>query len=244
MIAVLRTTLSMVMVALACAFACASSAMPATAAPAPPGGGMAECNELDLDDPAAIRAYADAEGVTDVFAGRILKAEERTSVGGGEGKANGSGGSPSEPPPNNPNTRTTGWEHVVEVVFPFRSALQRGDKVVVVTAIIADEGLGRLQAGDAYLFFAAGEEGKNHLDAGGCSGTRQLPGGLTAGIRDAVSGAFDEPADDAVDYTLSTPDDGARATPSLGRLAAPGAALALLGVLGLLLLARISARRT
>ena len=240
MIAVLRTTLSMVMVALACAFAAA----PSTAAPAPPGGGMAECNELDLDDPAAIRAYADAEGVTDVFAGTILKVEERTSVGGGEGKANGSGGSPTDTPPNNPNTRTTGWEHVVEVIFPFRSALQRGDKVVVVTGVVADQGLGRLQAGDAYLFFAVGEEGKNHLDAGGCSGTRLLRGGLTADIRDAVSGAFDEPADDPVDYTLSTPDDGARSTPSLGRLAAPGAALTLIGVLGLLLLARISARRT
>ena len=40
------------------------------------------------------------------------------------------------------------------------------------------------------------------------------------------------------------PEDGARSTPSLGRLAAPGAAVALIGVLGLLLLARIASRRT
>ncbi|RHW25804.1 hypothetical protein D0Z08_17325 [Nocardioides immobilis] len=239
MIAVLRTTLSMVFVVLACAFAAA----PATAAPAPPGG-MAECNELDLDDPAAVRARADAEGVTDVFAGKVLKSEARTSVGGGEGKASGNNGSPTDAPPNNPNTRTTGWEHTVEVDFPFRSALQLADKVVVVTGTVADEGLGRLRTGATYLFFASGEEGKNHLDAGPCSGTRPLPGGLTAEIRDKVSSALDEPAGEDVDYTLSTPDDGARSTPSLGRLAAPGAALALLGVLGLLLLARISRRRT
>lgn len=235
MIAVLRTTLSMVFVVLACAFAAA----PATAAPAPPRG-MAECNELDLDDPAAVRARADAEGVTDVFAGKILKSEARTSVGGGEGKANGSDGSPND----DLHTRTTGWEHIVEVDFPFRSALQRRDKVVVVTGTVEDKGLGRLRAGDVYLFFASGEEGKNHLDAGPCSGTRPLPGGLTAEIRDKVSSAFDESASEDVDYTLSTPDDGARSTPSLGRLAAPGAALALLGVLGLMLLARISRRRT
>lgn len=236
MIAVLRSTLSMLLAVLACALLGAPATAAPTVAPAaaPATTGMADCNELDLDDAVAVRAQADA--VTDVFAGEVLKSGARTTVDGGAGKTD-------EPPRG--NVRVTGWEHTVEIEVLFRSALQ-GNRVTVVTKVAGpgEDGLGRLRTGGTYLFFATGEQGKDHLDAAGCSGTQLLPGGLSADLRDQVHAALEEPVVDEVDYTLTAPDDGARSTPSLGRLAAPGAALALLGVLGLMLLSRIGARRT
>ena len=76
-----------------------------------------------------------------------------------------------------------------------------------------------------------------------CSGTQQLQGGLGARLRDFLDETLAEPEDTVPSYTLSAPDDGARSTPALGRLAAPGAAVALIGVLGLLVLARVGSRR-
>jgi hypothetical protein len=85
----------------------------------------------------------------------------------------------------------------------------------------------------------------DHLLAESCSGTTRLGGGLSAGMRDQLVETLREqtPEETTPDISLTSPDDGARANPSLGRLAAPGAALALIGVLGLLLLARIASRR-
>jgi hypothetical protein len=247
MIAALRTLLATVLVAFACAFATTPAA---TVAPA-----AADCEPLDLDNPTAVRESAAA--VTDVFAGKVREVEPLTAVGGGEGKANqdqitdGPTGGPTDGPTDGPtrpaDPRTTRWQHTVTVVSPFQSALQPGDRTLIVTqpAGIAG-GLGKLDKGATYVFFVNGERGMDHLLAGACSGTTKLAGGLTAEMQSQLEETLGgPPPEEAVpDYSLMAPEDGARSTPSLGRLAAPGVAVALIGVLGLLLLARIASRRT
>jgi hypothetical protein len=234
MIAALRTTLAAALVVLACAFA------PAAAAPSGAAAAPAECSPLDLADPDAVRERAAA--VTDVFAGRVLEAEPRTALGGGEDGNDRN--EPSDGPTRAPDPRTTRWQHTVNVVAPFESDLRPGDRVLVVTQPAGRaEGLGRLDKGATYVFFASGEPGMDHLIAGACSGTTKVA--LTAGLQKQLEETLGEPPaeDTTPDYTLSAPEDGSRSTPSLGRLVAPGAALALIGVLGLLLVARIASRR-
>ena len=225
------------LVVLACSFTPTSAAAVATT--------PAECEPFDLDNPAAVRERADA--VTDVFAGKVSAVEPRTAVGGGEGKAD-PGNEPSDGRTRNPDTpdrRITRWQHTVTVVSPFRTALQPGNRVLVITQPGGESGgLGKLDRNATYVFFASGEEGMDHLVAERCGGTTKV-GVLSRGLEERLDEALTEQATEETtpDYTLSAPADGTRSNPSLGRLAAPGAALALIGVLGLLLLARISSRR-
>ena len=239
-IAALRTALATALLGLACSFA---------PVPAATAAALADCEPLDLDNATAVRQAA--ANVTDVFAGKVREVEPRTAVGGGEGKADqdtaGPSDGPSDGPTRTPDPRTTRWQHTVTVESPFQSALQPGDRVLVVTQPSGRAGgLGKLDQGATYVFFVSGEQGMDHLLAEACAGTTKLPGALSAELRDQLAATLGEPVDEETtpDYTLSAPDDGARSTPSLGRLAAPGAALAIIGVLGLLLLARISSRRT
>lgn len=234
-IAVLRAALATVLAILACAW----GATPADAAPAPRGSVAADCDNLDLNDATAVREHADA--VTDVFAGEVLSVERRTYVGGGEGKADQTDG-----PGRRADPRTVQWLQVVHVEIPYRGAHEEGDRALVVTTPVDDGGFGKLTDGGLYLFFVSAEDGAGRLVAEPCSGTQMLMGGLGATLRDTLHEILVEPTDEGTtpDYTLSTPDDGARTTPTLGRLVAPGAAVALIGVLGLVLLGRISSRRT
>jgi hypothetical protein len=240
--AALRTTLATVLVVLACGLAAMSAATPAAA--------TVECTRLDLDNATAVRARADR--VTDVFAGKVREVEPRGAVGGGDGDGkagqnNEPSDGPSDGPTRAPDPRTTRWQHTVTVVIPFKSALQPGDRALIVTQPAGDAGgLGKLDQGATYVFFVSTEQGVDHLRAARCSGTTKLADGLTAEMRDQLDETLGEPPaeDTTPDYTLSAPDDGARSTPSLGRLAAPGAAVALIGVLGLLLVARMASRRT
>ncbi len=242
--AALRTTLATVLVVLACGFAAVSAAVSA----ATPAAATVECTRLDLDNATAVRERADR--VTDVFAGKVREVEPRSAAGGGEGQAgqdDGPSDGPSDGPTRAPDPRTTRWQHTVTVVIPFKSALQPGDRALIVTQPAGDAGgLGKLDQGATYVFFVSTEQGMDHLRAARCSGTTKLPDGLTAEMRDQLDETLGEPPaeDTTPDYTLSAPDDGARSTPSLGRLAAPGAAVALIGVLGLLLVARMASRRT
>jgi hypothetical protein len=224
----LRTTLALVLAVLACSLL-----------PGPPAGATgatatsaADCDALDLGDAAAVQAKAD--DVTDVFAGKVRTAKALMSVGGGAGRAG------QEDKPRKPSD----WEHTVQVTVGFRTEHKSGDRVVVDSATVADGGLGRLEIGSTYLFFVTSDPGMDHLVVEACSGTQMLKGGLSAQQQSALEAALADRSDTpppAVE--LSAPDDGTRPSPTLGRLAAPGAAVALIGVLGLLLLSRVGARR-
>lgn len=239
-IAALRTTLATGLVVVACCLTTyAAGAAPAAAA-APT---RAECQPLDLRDPAAVRDRA--ASVTDVFEGRVSLAEPRSPVGGGAGQAD-PDGEPSDQPTETSDPRTTRWQHAVTVESPFQGDLKPGDQVLIVTRPGGPAGgLGKLAERATYVFFVSEVDGRDYLLAEACAGTTRLPSPLTAEMRDRLDAALGPVADDdqGPDYTLSAPEDGTRATPSLGRLAAPGAAVALLGVLGLFLLARIGSRR-
>jgi hypothetical protein len=210
--------------------------LPATGAAA---SAPVDCPPLDLGNATAIREKAD--GVTDVFAATVREVAPVTSNGGGEGKANQTS---TDAPSQKPDARIISFEQTVVVEDSFRSGVVPGDRVRVVTKPSADDGYGRLKEGAVYLFFATDDAKKRGFRVDACSGTQLLQGGLGARLRDFLDDTFAEPEDDTEpSYSLSAPDDGARSTPALGRLAAPGAAVALIGVLGLLVLARVGSRR-
>ena len=231
----LRTTLATVAAALAC------WCVPAPAAQAAPAASSIasaiDCPALDLANADAVRDHADA--VSDVFAGTVRDVVPVKRTRGG-GKNDQGGGAPSQ----KPEARVTSFEHAVVVEKDFRGALRPGDRIKVVTEPTADEGVGRLEQDEMYLFFADAEQRMRAYLVAPCKGTQLLQGGLGARLRNFLEATLsEEPDDPAPSYSLSEPEDGARSTPALGRLAAPGAAVALIGVLGLFVIARINARR-
>lgn len=211
---------------LACALAPTAPLAAASAAAA------AGCDQLDLADATAVRQKADA--ATDVFAGKVRSAKALSSVGGGAGRAG------REDKPRKPSD----WEHTVQVAVGFRTDLRSGDRVTVTTTPTSDDGLGKLEIGSTYVFFVTTEQGMDHYVAEPCSGTQMLRSGLSAQQQSALEDTLaDDPGTTTPPVALVEP-AGTRSVPALGRLAAPGAAVALIGVLGLLLLARVGARRT
>lgn len=225
----LRTTLAVAVAVLACWFVPTTGSASATAVDCPP---------LDLANATAVLESAGA--VTDVFAGTVREVVPVTSAGGGQGKNDqGNDGAPTQ----KPDARVTSFEHAVVVKDSFRGSLEPTNRIRVVTQPTADDGFGRLKRGAVYLFFADAEAGMRAYLVDACTGTQQLPNGLGAELRDFLDATFAEPEDPAPSYSLSVPEDGSRSTPALGRLAAPGAAVALIGVLGLFVIARVNARR-
>ena len=229
--AVLRTTLAMVLAVLAswCATTAAASAAASSRAPA------ADCETLDLTDAAAVREHADA--ATDVFAGRVRTVRARTTDRDGDGRG-------GDAPRQDPDSDVRRYDHAVTVKRTFRGDLEFNQEVRVVTRPrTADNGFGKLTAGRWYVFFVVADEGRTALYATCDSGTQALMDGLSSEAEGALEGALAEPDEEMPEVSLTAPEDGAGSAPSYGRLAAPGAALALLGVLGLLLLVRVGRRR-
>lgn len=226
----LRTTLVTALVALACGVPTAGSA--AATAPHPASGAARlDCPPLDLTDATAVLEHAEA--VTDVFAGTVRDVVVVRARGGdGDG------------PVRQSDRRVVGFDHAVVVEDPFDSDLRPGQRVRVVTRTSAEDGIGRLDTRAVYVFFATLDEGEQTYRVEMCSGTQKLKRGLGARLRDFLDATLAEQSDDAVpSYSLTPPADGARGAPALGRIAAPGAAIALIGVLGLFVIARINRRR-
>lgn len=194
----------------------ASAAAPVPAGPIPPG-----CGGLDVTDTAAV--IANAEGVSDVFLGRVVRLDRvRVNPGATTGTT------------ETPATRDLLYNVLVDV--PITGDLAADQRVDVVLAGVegAEEPLRRSRR---YLFFASGEGAV--LRADGCDGyasATMLDAAALEEIRTALTAEPETP-----DVVLSKP-DGSGGPPDLGRVVAPGAAVSLIGILGLVLISRVGRR--
>ena len=97
----------------------------------------------------------------------------------------------------------------------------------------------QLRLNQSYLLFTRDDE--SALLADGCEGytsARSLDAARIEELREALA-----PVEETPDVVLSEPDGGSDGPPDLGRVLAPGAAISLLGVLGLALISRVGRRR-
>lgn len=194
----------------------------------------------------------------DVFIGDVDSRRGVDAVGGGAGQAETA--RPDDRGGDDPRRAApTAYEHVVTVMPVFTGDLDPGRKVVVVTETEAEDGLGPLTPGQQYLFFTTDVETgsaslsdaddkatdgeRPRLDAAACAGTTRLPRGFSADLRRELDGILDQGAPvPAAPPAFTEPEGGSGEPPSLGRAVAPGVALGLVGVLGLLLLSRVGRR--
>lgn len=101
-------------------------------------------------------------------------------------------------------------------------------------------GLGNLPAGSSYVFFATARDAG--FRAGACGGSAAASDQLVADVEEALGpGKQMVPDDELPELVLTAV--GSTSPQSVGRLAAPGAAVALLGLLGLVLVRLAGSRR-
>lgn len=173
----------------------------------------AACGMLDLADPAAV--VANAVDVEDVFIGRVVDLTKGASV--------------ADP-----------VVHDVEVEDALSGELRPGQLVrVVFTGTGAGGDPTQLRLNQNFVFFTRGAE--TTLQADGCDGyasARALDATQVEVLREALVPPEEPPA-----VVLSEPEGGSDDPPELGRVVAPGAAISLIGVLGLALISRVGRRR-
>lgn len=193
------------------------SLLPAAAGATP---GMPDgCGELALSDRAAVHERGSA--VDDVFVGRVDAVLPGVLPGGGTADAS---------------------EHRVFVQVPLKSDLPAGKYVQVTftpTAEVADR---KLRVGVRYIFFTQGST-PAELSADACDGYVAATGLDQAGVVRLRDYLAVPPAPVETPDTLSEPPADADSTPDLGRLLAPGGAISLIGVLGLVLISRLGRQR-
>ncbi len=184
--------------------------------PIPPG-----CGALDVTDTAAV--VANAEGVSDVFLGRVVRLD-RVQV------------NPSATPGATGSPASRDLLYNVLVDAPVTGDLAADQRVDVVLAGVEgdDEPLRRSRR---YLFFATGDGAV--LRADGCDGYASgtmLDAAALEELRTALTAEPEQP-----DVVLTRP-EGSDGPPDLGRIVAPGAAVSLIGILGLVLVSRLGRR--
>ena len=196
----------------------APGVVPPSAAAGAPSRLPAECAPVRLGDEAAVDQRAAASD--DVFAGRVVAAAPVTATG-----------------------RAT---YTVAVRRSFRGDVPKGQQA----AVTVDGPTGSpasLQSGAAYLFFTA--DTPDGLQADFCGGTVPLPRGLTPRITRRLERFLasvetpSTPTPTPEPVSFHAPDEPAGDPPQIGRVLASGAAVSLVGLLGLLLVARLGRRR-
>lgn len=144
-------------------------------------------------------------------------------------------------------TASSAITNIVAVDRVYKGTVDAPDQVVRTTPRTqATCGLGQLGTGSRYVFIveaaAAGDTEAQWVDEG-CSGTRLETDALVTQVR-GVLGAG-EPAVEPPPPPAAVLTDVDTSEPTtFGRAAAPGAALVLIGLLGLVLVRRLNARRT
>lgn len=200
---------------------------PVSAAPAPTDGTApdgrvraAVCTPIDVDDSEALATRA--EGADAVFAGEVL-AVGRTRIAdpGGRGFVR-------------------VWRHRVQVVADYQGVVGDGSRVKVDIDALPGATPTSLTAGSTYLFFVT-EDG-TRLVADPCNGALLLRDGLTEPVAQQLDAALGS-SPTSVEVTLERVSGISDDPPEIGRLVAPGAALALIGLLGLLLVSRLGRER-
>lgn len=165
---------------------------------------------VKLGQPASVRRAA--RGTDAVFAAKVL---HTTQLRGGRGDS--------------------AWQLHVRVTAGFRGAARKGGPADIQLA----GSVRRVPAeGSTYLFFVRQEAGGFVAEA--CGGVQRLAKGVTSTLRHQMAAALASGNDTAPPEVDFGPVNGsAHDLPALGRLVAPGAGLALLGVLGLILFRRL-----
>jgi hypothetical protein len=133
------------------------------------------------------------------------------------------------------------WSHEVRLVASFRGSARAGGTAHLVLTPVRTKAGRALTKGATYLFFA--RQRSSAFSAPRCGGTVLLHHGLTSALRSRLTTDLSSSGGQGVDVHLTTPRSGVRDLPHLGRLLAPGAALALIGVLGLVLVGRMARER-
>lgn len=206
-----------------------AGAPPATAAPQ--ATGAPACGVLPLGDTAAvIERAASAE---DVFVGTV-------EVVGSAGARASASASPSRSAGSAPARPLL---HRVAVVRSLKGGLVQGTQGDVLLTPPADDPTRapqQLRVGIRYLFFAS--RGAQGLAADGCDGWARTTGLTPARLTELVA-AVKAAEEERAAVQLAVPPGGVDDAPTLGRLVAPGAAVALVGLLGLLLVSRLGRQR-
>lgn len=189
-------------------------------ATSPPGAAAARaaqtCPPLDLEDGPSV--VARAEKVDDVFVGRVLHVVRHKRAG-----------------------KPALVLHRVEVIKALSGDVGLGDKVTVqfTRSGARNRVLGKRET---HLFFTTDAAGKLRADY--CTGSQELTDGLSASLQRTLEGYLEDGvAEPPTRVELHQPDGGSGEPPRLSRVVAPGAAVSLIGVLGLMLVARIGRRR-
>ncbi|UUW91401.1 hypothetical protein [Pimelobacter simplex] len=199
----------------------AGAAGAAGAVPASAGASSypAMCDALDLTDETEIDARA--LPADDVFAGTVRAVQ-----------------------PTAGDAQRVGY--LVAVERPFRGDIDK-DKQVLVTVDWPADATPTVEKSRAYLFFTNDRGGRVVADP--CTGTALLPKGVTPRIAATLRRFLASveptapPSPTPQPVAFSEPSDPAGNPPELGRVLASGGAIALIGVLGLVLVSRLGRRR-